>query len=467
MPTINKNLILATISALVLVNISYGIDIQVPDLTSFYQAIETGSDEQAVKIGQKIFEDIERKYRADAKFGALKSKIIAADFLANQMITQLKKATGRQMSAVTGKLFTTKVRGKVKGKNKGKMKNNDALSVAPAKNFYETSLEIFAKPVSTGELGDEEKKFIVKFYDIKLRTLTSKIAQTGQALAVAEPSFKGTYDYVLVLPLLHASETQPVNIDILPKWMRQSSQLNIFSDSCLMHYGFPFHAQAFARASAQLNKKNFSEENFYKSASKKCAKQLPRVAVDCLKRAIDSIDKQKTDERIALQFDIIQIWMDSGNFTLAAGEAKNITDNFSEHKSIGNAIWLYFYALSRANNAETILINIDSAIADQKCSTYKPKLMYMKWWALRRQKDKTAQIAALEHQLITDYGNSPMIAPIMLSQATDLLAGQNYADALTLLEQIKEKFHSTAAADQAKKIAEKLKMMQEPKEKQL
>ena len=450
MLTINKHIIVIAISTLAFSIIAFGADNQEPNFTDFYQALEQDTDEQAAQTGQEIFKQIEQTYRADAGFGALKSKMIAADFLANQMVGQLKKATGRQMFAVAEEIFEDKTRSK----------NKNSLSVAPAKSFYETSQQIFSKPVRISELEAEEKKFLAKFYDLKLRILTSAIAKAGQALAIAESSFKGTYDYVLVLSLLHASETQPVNIDVLPKWMRKSSQLDIFSDSCLLHYGFAYHAQSFARAAAQLDKRDFLQESFYKSASKKCAKQLPRVAVDCLKRAIDSIDEKKTDERIALQFDIVQIWLDSGNFTLAAGEAKSIADNFGDHKRSGNAIWFHFYALSRANNVKTILANINTAIADPRCSDYRPKLMYMKWWALRREKDQTAQIAALEHQLITDYGDDVMVAPIMLSRATDLLAGQDYAGIFALLDQVQEKFPSTKAAQQAKKMVQKLKTMQ-------
>jgi hypothetical protein len=43
------------------------------------------------------------------------------------------------------------------------------------------------------------------------------------------------------------------------------------------------------------------------------------------------------------------------------------------------------------------------------------------------------------------------------------LAGQDYAGAFALLEQVQEKFPSTAAAGQAKKMAEKLKIMQASK----
>jgi len=448
MQTFNKYIVIIAVFAFS--NIGFSADVQEPNFTDFYRVLETDSDEQAATIGQKIFEQIERKYRADAGFGALKSKMIAADFLANQMITQLKKATGRQMFAVAGELF----------EDKTKKKNKDSLSVAPAKSFYETSLEIFSKQVSIEELAAEEKGFLAKFYNLKLRILTSEIAKAGQALAIAESSFQGTYDYVLVLPLLHASEANPVNIDVLPKWMRQSSQLSVFSHSCLLHYGLAWHAQSFAKEAAAIDNKDFSEETFYRAASKKCAKPLPRVAVDCLQRAFDIVDVNKTDDRIALQFDIVQIWLDSENFTLAAGEAKKIVDSFPNHKKAGNAIWLHFYALSRVNNADTILANIDNAISDPRCTGYRAKLMYMKWWALRRHKDKTAPIAALEHQLITEYGNDEMVAPIMLSRATDLLSGQDYAGAFALLDQVQEKFPSTMAAKQAKKMAEKLKAMQ-------
>lgn len=447
----NRHLILIALSVLALASITFGADSQEVSFEDFYKTLEVGTDEQAVQTGQKIFERIGRKYRTDAEFGVLKSKMMSADFLANQMITQLKKATTRQMLAVSEELFKSKTKGD----------DRDVLSVKPAISFYLTSRQIFSKQVSIGQLEDEEKKFIASFYNLKLRILSSTIAKAGQALAIAEPSFEGTYDYVLVLPLLHTSENRPVNINVLPKWMCNSSQLNILSDSCLLHYGFTYHAQVFARAAAQMDKKEFLQEKFYRSASKKCAKQkLSRIAADCLKKAIDSTDPEKTDEKIAMQLDIVQTWLNSDNFTLAAGEAKNIIDNFPDHEKSGNAAWLHFYALSRANNAKAILANINASIANPRCSDYMAKLMYLKWWALRREKNQSAQIAALEHKLITDYGKNAMVAPIMLSRATDLLAKQDYSGAFAQLDQLQEKFPDTKAAQQAKKIMEKLKVMQ-------
>jgi len=449
MLTTIKYILTFTVLVLIRVDIAYCANMGDPNFTEFYQALEIGADEQAVKMGQKIFNWIEEKYQGNTGFGALKSKMNAADFLANQMINQLRKATGKQVFAVAGEMFKD-----------DKIINKNALSVAPAKSFYETSQQIFSRPVNVSQFSDEEKIFIAKFYDLKLRILTSAIAKAGQALAISEPSFKETYDYVLVLPLLHASETNPININILPLWMRQSNQLHIFSDSCLLHFGLAYHAQAFAKAADELDDKVFSEKIFYLSASKRCIKQLPSVAVDCLKRAINSIDEQNIDERINLQFDIVQIWLDSDNFALGAGEAKSIADSFPDHQKRREAVWLHFYALSRSNNIQAILANIDTAINDPRCAEYRSKLMYIKWYALRRQKDNTAQVAALEHKLITDYGDDMIIAPILLSRATDLLARQDYAGACLLLDQIREKFPTTKAAEQANKIAAKLKAIQ-------
>ena len=448
MLTIIKYLLTFAVLVLMRVDIAYCADMKSTNFTDFYRTLETGADEQAVRLGQKIFNWIEEKYQGDTGFGALKSKMNAADFLANQMINQLNKATGKQIFAVSGELFED-----------NKIINRNALSVAPAKSFYETSQQIFSRPVNVSQFSDEEKLFLAKFYDLKLRILTSAIAKAGKALAISEPSFKGTYDYVLVLPLLHASETNPININILPFWMRQSNQLHIFSDSCLLHFGLAYHAQAFAKVADELNDKVFSEEIFYLSASKRCVKQLPGVAVDCIKRAINSIDEQNIDEKINLQFDIVQIWLDSDNFALAAGEAKSIADNFPDHKRHNEATWLHFYALSRSNNVKAILANIDTTINDSRCAEYRSKLMYIKWYALCRQKDNIAQVAALEHKLITDYGEDMIIAPILLSRATDLLARQDYAGACLLLDRIREKFPTTKAAEQANKIAAKLKAL--------
>jgi len=423
------------------------VNAKVTDFAAYRKALKAQNDVKAIPIGDTIFARLEKKYKSDAGFRAYKSKLDAAEFLAKQMQQQLKRATNKRMFIVADELFN----------NDSKGAKTHSLSVAPAKRFYETSVGLFSKPVRIDNLTDEEKSFLAQYYDLKLRVLTSAIAKTGQALAIAEPSFKGTHDYVLVLPLLHVSDKKSVNIDVLPRWMRRPDQLDIFIDSCLLHFGFPFHAMSLAKKSAQLQNSSFSELDFYRSAAKKCGTSHPHIAADCLHKAINYVTDKEPDRAVALQFEVVQLWLDSKNYSLAAGEAHKIFETYPNHRESGKAIWLYYYALSRNNNTDEILVDIDRALDDKRCEVYKAKLMYIKWWALRRKRDQTARVAALEYELLKQYGNDPMVAPILLSRATDLLAGQNYAGAYESLTQLVEKFPSTKAATQAKRMLVKLK----------
>jgi len=212
-----------------------------------------------------------------------------------------------------------------------------------------------------------------------------------------------------------------------------------------------------AKKSAQIQERPFSELEFYRSVAKKCGKSHPHIAADCLHKAMDYVPDKEPDMAVVLQFEVVQLWLDSSNYALAAGQARKIFETYPNHNSSGKAIWLYYYALSRNNNTDEILVDIDKALDDKRCEVYKAKLMYIKWWALRRKRNQTARVAALEYELLKQYGNNPMVAPILLSRATDLLASQNYNGAYESLSQLVEKFPSTKAAAQAKRMLVKLK----------
>ena len=425
------------------------MDVQTSNFSTFRKALEDQDDSRALSTGDTTFAYLQQKYKDDAGFMAFKSKLDAAAFLAGQMQQQLKKATNTQMFSVADELFDKNDAGAI----------STSLSIAPAKSFYETSARLFARPIKLDKLTDEEKSFLVQYYNLKLRALTGTIAKAGQALAIAEPRFKGTHDYVLVLPLLHVPEKRPISTNVLPQWMRKPAELDIFSDSCLLHFGLPFHAMSFAQKAAQSRNNPFSEPDFYRLAAKKCGTSRAHIAADCLQRAINCVKAEDPDEAIALQFETVRLWLDSKNYSLAAGEAHKIFEGSPNHKESGRAIWLYYYALSRGNNISQILTGIDEALNDRRCTPYKAKLMYIKWWALRRTRDQIARVAALEHELLRLYGNDPMVAPILLSRATDSLASQDYAGALESLTALVRKFPSTKAAIQANKMLDKLKGM--------
>lgn len=444
-PVAIKSMVISVLISILLLSNAFAKGVPDSNFTEFYQLLKTGSDQQALEKGEMIFARIETKYKTDAGFMAYNSKLSAACFLAEQMISELKKAARLSVNKLAGEIF-----------EKAKTEKSK-YSITPAKSFYKSSKDLFSKPVMIVSLQDQEKKFLASFYDLKLIILTCRIAKAGQSLAIADPEFKGTYDYVLVLGLLHLdADEKQIKIEIIPEWMRDSEQLLLFSDSCLTQFDFTYQARCFAKLAAELRGNDFSEFQFYYDTAKKCKSEFPNIAVDCMNRAMEFIDQSQQHNLVDLHLEIVNIWLDAENYALAAAQAKYIVDNYPQQSSYGQSAWNYFYALSRANNAESILANIDSFIADPRCADRKSKLMYTKWWALRRQRNQDAQIAALEHQMIKEFGSDPMIAPILLSQATDLTSQQDYAGAVAVLKHVMDNFSSTKAANQAKEMLNKL-----------
>ncbi|MHC4864190.1 MAG: tetratricopeptide repeat protein [Planctomycetota bacterium] len=417
------------------------------DFVAFRKAVEASDDPKAISIGDSILKRLEQKYRNDAGFVDYKSKLNTAEFLASQMEAWLRKATRKQtLSLAPGLLDKTE-----------KDDNEINLATAPAKTFSETSVKLFSKPIQIAGLEDKEKAFLARYYDLKLRLLTSAIAQAGRALTVTDPDFDGTHDYVLVLPLLHALDEKPLNIDVLPRWMQHPSELSMFSDSCLLHFGLPFRAMTLAKESAHLQNKRFSVLDFYKAAARKCWQSRPHVAADCLHRAINQIREDDQDTIVGLQFELVQLWMDSQNYSLAAGHARKIFETAPDHEQAGEAIWLYLYCLSQCRDTDTILAHVDWALSDKRCRAYESRLMYIKWFALRSKGKDPVRLMAVEHKLMKRYGNDPMVAPVLLFQGTRLMAGGDYESAREPLARLVEKFPSTKAAVQAKRILERLK----------
>jgi tetratricopeptide (TPR) repeat protein len=417
------------------------------DFAEFAAALAAADDVAASSVGESILAALRREYSNDSGLRAYESRLKAAEFLAGQMQQQLAKAAGAQLSLVVGEVPGPR----------NKPSNAALMAVAPAKRFYETSVKVFSSPVHISGLKEEQKSFLARYYDLRLRALVAAVARAGQALAIAEPRFKGTYDYVLVLPLLHAQDRQPLNVGVLPRWMRGPEQLLALSDSCLLHFELPFQAMAIARESSEIQGQVFSESDFYRSSARRCGSTRPKVAVDCLRSALALVPDEPSDLAIDLRFDMVQLWLSSGNYLLAAGEAREIFTKYPRHSSAARAIWLHYYALSRHGNTEEILANIDAALTDDRCRPYEPRLLYIKWWALRRQRNQSARVAALEYDLLKRYGGDPMVAPILLSRGTDLLASQSYNEARTVLQRLVQEFPSTQAAVQARRMLERLK----------
>jgi tetratricopeptide (TPR) repeat protein len=412
------------------------------EFAAFQQAIEASDDVKATSIGESIFGQLDQKYKDDAGFGMLTSKLMAAKFLAGQMESHLRKALSKYSRLVDDELYGEKRLDNRKWQG----------SVYPAKSFYETSERLFSAPIAADGLEKQEKTFLAQYYDLQLRILTSAIAKAGQALAILDRNFKATHDYVLVLPLLHAIDDEPISIDVLPRWMQRPEQWDILSDSCLLHFGLPLQAMTIAKKSAHAQEKPFSEVEFYISAARRCGSSHPHIAADCLNKALDCVPNGNADTVVALRFDLVRLWLDQENYSLAAGNAAEVFQTYPNHKDAPEAIWQYYHALSMAGSTDGILARVDEVIEDKRCKAYKGGLMWLKWCALRRKRDETVRMQALELKLLTEYANDPMVAPILLSRATDLIALEDIRGASEVLTQLIERFPSTKSAVQARKM---------------
>ncbi len=306
------------------------------------------------------FVEIAEKYKTDSGFRAYVSRLKVAQFLAKQMIGQLEDAKQVKLREA---IF-------LDGKSK-------PLSIAPAVDYFESCESVFRRPIAMGDLNSEEKDFLVKYYNWKLRGFCGQIASAGQGLSIAEPGFKNTYDYVLVLPLLHCFGSGELNVEQLPKWLLGREFMGELSDRVLLHFGNSYQAMVLGRERAVRAGKEFSESSFYVGAAKKCGVKKIYAAVDCLNRAIAV--SGNVDEKVRLGFEINSLWSRSRNYELAAGAARQIAEKYPEHKDAGRAIWQKHFCLSKCNQSEAILKDIDADLADERCKEFRTRMLYTKW----------------------------------------------------------------------------------------
>jgi len=377
------------------------------------------------------FGKLENKYPANVELRLVKSRISAAQYIAAQIQSELQQRKERVLKKMAGQLFA-----------KDDAKPSEMLApLTPAKDFYCASAAIFQPPVPMDAFDPCETTFLAQYYDLKITSFVDSTVEAAKALAVADRAFDGLYDYALVLPLLHASNDEDVDIALLPKSMCTADGLGKLSKSCLLHYGLPPRAMQFAKQAAKLSEEPFSQVEFYESAAKTARDSKPDVAADCLSRAVDLLSENDADRIVALRLEAAQMWLDSSKYMLAAAEARKASEAYPQNPSAGKAIWLHYFALSKADDMDALLSGIDSAISDPRCAEYIVKLKYMKWYALRR-KSPVGSAAAIENDLLENHADDPIVAPVMLFEAQDLMARQNYGQSRRLLASIVEKFPS-------------------------
>jgi len=234
------------------------------DIDLFMKALDQTpqNSAQAIELGNRIFSDLSKKYSLSPGFINLKSRLQSASFLADKMQSQLRKSRNKYLLKVT---------------EDQKQKKTNSLVVAPAKSFYDSSTDLFSRLISIDNLPENEKTFLTRYYNLILGKHIENISLAGLGYAVAEPSFTGTYDYVLVLPLLHTPNGKAVNLDVLPLSMKTSELLNQLGDSALLHFFRVTAAMSLARGAAAISNRAFNEIDYYRGTEYSDNRHLAKI----------------------------------------------------------------------------------------------------------------------------------------------------------------------------------------------
>ena len=180
----------------------------------------------------------------------------------------------------------------------------------------------------------------------------------------------------------------------------------------------------------------------------------PDLAERCLLAAVDDLSTEDL-QQIILRLQIAEAYSKCGDYSTAEQKCAEIVKQFADSPLQGKAIYQRFTYLAKQSKFAEALAEIDSALANPVCEAYIPELLYIKWWALR-QTDQKETADEVGQELVAAYADRPLIAPVLLVQATDHLAGQRYSQCRDLLVRLTSKFPGTEATNKAQKLLEKL-----------
>ncbi len=96
------------------------------DVQSFWEAINTSNDKQAMLAGDSVFKFLNEKYRGNKNFIGLKSRLSITQMLTTRLTNELQSATNKKLrSTVMGLLESGQ--------------KSDEVTVSPAKHYYDSA----------------------------------------------------------------------------------------------------------------------------------------------------------------------------------------------------------------------------------------------------------------------------------------------------------------------------------------
>jgi len=375
--------------------------------------------------------------------------------LRDEVVTQLQAAGQDAVDKLVGDLWENKRSPKAPTASPPSSK-----PIVPAEQLYRLYLPYFRYAIDTQGLDSTEMAFLRAYYNAEVQAAISRIMRLGRPLAAAAGtrSFELEY-YLILLPLLHQTEHFSVeSLRELPPWVLASEHLKRLADFCLLRAGRLDAAEAIALKLKDQQPTAESRHTFYLESCDRClAAHVPAAAVACLKAALGLL--QEHDPRaVALRFRICEIWAAARNWALAAGEAGQIAQDFSNTAEGGRALFNRLRYLTSQGDAQTILLEIDDAIQNPHCQDHLSQLYYYKWKALRQAGQGQAASLLLK-RFLEQFPEDPNGAEMYFAVARDCLSAQRYEEATSILESLKTRYPKTKFVTEAKQLLERLYQM--------
>jgi outer membrane protein assembly factor BamD (BamD/ComL family) len=257
----------------------------------------------------------------------------------------------------------------------------------------------------------------------------------GRPLAALSTGSHEVEHYLVLLPLLHSpSRFDAGLLEVLPAWVLAAGRRSELADFCLLGLGRLDAAVAIVTHPVDKKGLRNSAYEYFLSAVEKCQKNnRPDLAVECLRSAIALLAKDDP-EVLALRLKIYRIWSDRGNYDLAAGEAKQILDDFPSGDHVGEVAYFRMLCLARQGDSKAIRMEIDDLLADSRCSLYAQRLLYLKWYALQKEGNSEAAWLVVQ-QYVSKYPQSPYAADMRFAAAVQFFHEGRHAEAVRQLEE--------------------------------
>lgn len=398
----------------------------------------------AAKSSQTVFDVLLSKYPGHEGLIQFHKRLETARRLAEVVLSGLEMEQSGALAQLTDPdLIAAPV---VSGAQK------DPSEVTPsAEQLYWTCLPTFSAEPNLQGLKIEETRFVHRYYDFEMQALVEQICGEAAKTVLFQPEAGNLSCYAVVLPLLHMPEADR-------GWQSCDALFGVFgpktlqamSDFCLLSVERPRTALAISRYRARAAGTDFPLVAWVMEASEKC---VDNHRPDLAERLLNVVVESLTDEHsvVELRLKIVEGYSRCGDYGKAATECAKVAEDFPHSPMYGRIMCLFLTQLAKQEKAEELLAGVDEVLQRRDYEAYRPQLMYLKWWALR----KTNQHAAagkVGQMLVKGYPQAECTAPVLLAEAADLLASQQYDECRRLLYRLVDDFPRTHSAVRAQKI---------------